>query len=66
MKAEYYCAQCGRLLIIRAPKDYRYRCRDWRKDSETKGRTLTFCSPGCMSRFEEQYHRRKYNAGFRA
>ena len=65
MKSEYYCAQCGKMFITRAPADYRYRLRDWRKTAESRGKSLFFCSAGCMSEFEKQNHRRKYNTGFK-
>ncbi len=56
---ERYCAICGKLIITRNPQSYVYKRRDYRVDSETFGKTLFFCSNGCMNSFEKDYPERK-------
>ena len=52
---EYHCAQCGRLIITRNPKEYVYKRQDNRRDSPTFHKTLFFCTNSCMSKFERTY-----------
>ena len=56
---ERYCAICGKLIITRDTQRYVYKRRDYRADSETFGKTLFFCSNGCMNKFEKVYPARK-------
>ena len=56
---ERYCAICGKLIITRNLQSYVYKRRDYRADSETCGKTLFFCSNGCMNKFEKVYPARK-------
>lgn len=60
---ERYCAICGKLIITRDPQSYVYKRRDNRADSETFGKTLFFCSNGCMTSFEQVYPSRKRIGG---
>lgn len=60
---ERYCAICGKLIITRDPQSYVYKRRDYRADSETLGKTLFFCSNGCMNSFEKAYPSRKRIGG---
>lgn len=62
---ERICHQCGKLFIIHVPGEYLYKRRDYRKGSETNGKTLWFCSRKCMTAFEEEYPRKEIARGFK-
>ena len=51
----YYCALCGRMLITRNPSEYVFKRRDNRRESQTFGKTLYFCSNSCMTKYERTY-----------
>ena len=63
---EHKCVCCGKDFITRNPGEYLFRERDWRKDSETKGRTLWFCSGSCMNTFNRENQKREHRKGFKS
>lgn len=58
---DHYCAQCGKLIVSRNAREYQFKIRDWRKESDTFGKTLWFCKDGCMRKFEKDNNRKRNN-----
>ena len=50
---ERFCAQCGKLVIIRDPTAWAYRCRDYRKGGSAA--QVIFCSWKCLQQFRARH-----------
>ena len=63
---EHFCVHCGKGFITRNPREYLFRERDWRRSSETYGRTLWFCSGSCMNTFNRENGKVEHRKGFKS
>jgi len=55
------CYMCRKEINAPSTRDWPWKKTDWRKDSETKGRVLYFCTEACQKKFETDYPRKTYN-----
>ena len=63
---EHKCIRCGKPFITRNPREYLFRERDWRKGSETFGKTLWFCSDTCINTFNRENQKKEHRKGFKS
>lgn len=57
---ERFCYLCGDLILTHNPGEYAWKRRDYRRESETYGRTLWFCCRTCANKYDEAYPRKHY------
>jgi len=63
---EHKCVRCEKGFITRNPREYLFRERDWRKGSETSGKTLWFCSDTCINTINRENQKREHRKGFKS